>query len=128
MNEQQLRAGVKDKSIPSAVANTEATSSAGTTKDKNKHTFAPTGQQSNKTFHMPYGTIGEAMDVDKLHNNIHHPAKNIHIVPGIERDSLLSIPKFADTNYIAIFDKDKINIYNANNTKVMVSCGTILCG
>jgi hypothetical protein len=77
---------------------------------------------------MPNGTIEEAMDVDKLHQDVHHVAKDIHIVPGIKRDSLLSIPKFADANYIAIFYKDKINIYNANNTKVMVSHSVILCG
>jgi hypothetical protein len=130
MNEQQVRAGVKDRSIPSTVANTAATSSVGTTKDKNKnrHAFVPTGRQSNKTFHMPSGTIKEATDVDKLHHNIRQPAKDIHIVLGIECDSLLSIPQFTNASYIAIFDKDKINIYKANNTKVTVSCSTILCG
>jgi hypothetical protein len=45
----------------------------------------------------------------------------VHIVPGIERDSLLSIPKFADANYVAIFDKDEVNIYDANKTTIFVS-------
>jgi hypothetical protein len=57
-----------------------------------------------------------------------HSATSADIVQGIEHDSLLSIPKFASANYIAIFDKDKINIYDANNTKVTVSCSAILCG
>ena len=43
------------------------------------------------------------------------------LVPGIERDSLLSIPKFAVANYVAIFDKDKVNIYDANKTTIGVS-------
>ncbi len=59
---------------------------------------------------MPNDTIEVAKDVNELHHDVCHPAKNIHIVPGIKRNSLLSIPKFADPNYIAVFDKDKINI------------------
>jgi hypothetical protein len=64
---------------------------------------------------MPNGTVEAATDVDKLHHDVHHPAKDIHIIPGIKRDSL------------AIFNKDKLNIYNANNTKVTVSRSAILC-
>jgi hypothetical protein len=42
--------------------------------------------------------------------------------------SLLSIPKFVNANYIAIFNKDEINIYDANKTTIIVSCGAILQG
>jgi hypothetical protein len=77
---------------------------------------------------MPKGTIEEATDVNKLHHDLRHPAKDIHIVPGIKCNSLLSIPKLANTNYISVFDKNKINIYDANNTKVTVSCSAILYG
>jgi hypothetical protein len=66
------------------------------------------------------------MDIDKLHHDVIRPAKDIHIVPWIQHDSLLSIPKFAYANYIAILDKDKINNYDANDTKGMVSRSTIL--
>jgi hypothetical protein len=128
MIEHQLKAGVHDGSIPSAVANTRAISSIGTTKDKCRNAFIPTGQQSTKAFYMPNGTVEAATDVDELHNKVCHPAKDIHIVPEIERNLLLSMAKFADANYIAIFDKDKINIYDAYNTKVTVSRSAILCG
>jgi hypothetical protein len=128
MTEQQLKAGVHDGSILSAVANTRATSSIRTTKDKRRNAFIPTGQQSTKSFHMPNGTVEAAMDVDELHHKVCHPAKDIHILPRIEGDLLLSMEKFADANYKAIFDKDKLNIYNANNTKVTLSPSTILCG
>ncbi len=46
----------------------------------------------------------------------------------MKRASLISIPKFANANYIAIFDKGKGNIYNANNTKITVTRATILQG
>jgi hypothetical protein len=77
---------------------------------------------------MPNSTIEERADNDELHHDVGHPSKDIHIMPGIEHDSLLNIPKFANAIYIAIFDKDKKNIYNSNNTKVTVTCSTILHG
>ena len=77
---------------------------------------------------MPNGEVEEASDMDELQHDVRHPAKDVHIVPGIERDSLLSIPKFADANYVAIFDKDEVNIYDANKTTIVVSRGPILRG
>jgi hypothetical protein len=76
---------------------------------------------------MPNGTVEAATDMDKLHHNVRHPAKDIDIVPGIKRNLLLSMAKFADAIYIATFDKDELNIYNANNTEVTVSRSAILC-
>ena len=128
LNEQQIKLGVSDGSIPSAVADTGATSSVGTTRDRTNHAFLPTGRQSNKAFHMPNGTVEAATEIDELHHDVRHPVKDIHIVPSIEHDSLLSIAKFADANYVAIFDKDELNIYDANKTKVTVSRGAILRG
>jgi hypothetical protein len=77
---------------------------------------------------MPNGKVEEASNMDKFQHDMRHPAKDVHIVPGIERDSLLSIPKFADANYVAIFNKDKVNIYDAKKTTIIVSCGAILQG
>jgi hypothetical protein len=77
---------------------------------------------------MPKGQVEEVNNMDELQHNVHHPAKDMHIVPGIERNSLLNIPKFVDANYIAIFDKDEVNIYDANKTSIVVSRGAILQG
>ncbi len=41
---------------------------------------------------------------------------------------LISKPKFVDANYIAMFDKDKVNIYDANNTKITVTRAAIFQG
>ncbi len=70
---------------------------------------------------MPNGQVEEANDMDELQHNVRHPAKDVRIIPGIERDSLLSIPKFLDANYIVIFDKDEVNIYDANKTSIVIS-------
>jgi hypothetical protein len=56
-----------------------------------------------------------AAAMGKLHYDLRLPAKDMHIVPAIKRNSLISIPKFVDANYIAIFDKDEVNIYDSNN-------------
>jgi hypothetical protein len=77
---------------------------------------------------MPNGQVEEANDMDKLQHSVHHPAKDMHIVPGIKRNSLLSIPKFVDAIYIAIFDKEEVNIYDANKTSIIISRGAILQG
>ncbi len=127
-NINKIKKGVFDGSIPSTVADSGATSSVGTKRDRNRKAFTPTGQKSNKAFCMPNGEVEEASNMDELHHNVRHPAKDVHIVPGIERNSLLSIPKIVDANYIAIFDKDKVNIYDANKTIITVSCSAILCG
>ncbi len=127
-NINDLKQGVLDGSIPSAIADSGATLSIGTKRDKKRNAFVATGRQSDKAFRMPNGKVEEATDMDELQHNMRHPAKDVHIVPGTERDSLLSIPIFADTNYVAIFDKDEVNIYDANNTTIVVSRSAILRG
>ena len=120
-NISELKQGVLNGTIPSAIADSGATSSVGTKRDKKRNAFVATGRQSDKAFRRPNGEVEEASDVDKLQHDVRHPAKDVHIVPGIERDSLLSIPKFANANYVAIFDKDEVNIYDANKTTIFVS-------
>ncbi len=82
----------------------------------------------DKAFRMPNGKVEEASNMDEFQHDMCHPAKDVHIMPGIERDSLLSIPKFADANYVAIFDKDEVNIYDANKTTIIISRGALLRG
>ncbi len=40
----------------------------------------------------------------------------------------MSTSKFANANYITIFDKEAVNIYDANETTITVTRGAILCG
>ncbi len=77
---------------------------------------------------MSNSQVEEANDMDELQRNVRHPKKDMHIIPGIKSNSLLSIPKFVNANYIVIFDKDKVNIYDANKTSIVVSHGAILRG
>jgi len=119
---------VLNGTIASAFADSDATSHVGTKKDRVHQAFITTDRQSDKAFHMPNGLVEEATALDALQHNLRAPARGIHIVPSIERDLLLSVSKFIDANYIAIFDKDEVKIFDANNTEIMVSRAAILRG
>jgi hypothetical protein len=56
------------------------------------------------------------------------PANELHITPGVSQHSLLSTGKFAVANYITVFDKEMVNIYNTKDTIFTVSRGAILHG
>ncbi len=56
---------------------------------------------------MPNGQVEEANNMDKLQHNVHHLAKGVHIVPDIERDSLISIPKFANATTLRSLTRTK---------------------
>ena len=49
------------------------------------------------------------------------------MIPGIQ-NNLLSTNQFAKARYIAIFDKEEVNIYNATNTEIKTSRGSVLRG
>ena len=116
--------GVLDDSIPSTAAYSWATSGIGTSNDASKCT----GRPSFKKFILPGGNIVPATEIAEYPFNIRDTAKELHITPGIHENSLLSTGKFADANYISIFDKEEVNIYDANDTIITVMRGAILRG
>ncbi len=65
---------------------------------------------------------------EEKYHDIRDPAHTVDIVPGISIAILLSTSKFADTNYITILDKEQVNMYDGNNTKVAVSRGSVVKG
>ena len=108
-NINDLKTGVLDGSIPSAVADSGATSSVRTKRDRKRNVFVTTGHQADKAFRMPNCEVEEASDMDEL-------------------SMMCAILKFADANYIAIFDKDEVNINDANKITIVVSRDAILQG
>ena len=95
---------------------------------KDSHAFVPTGKQSTKVFQLPDGTRTPASNIHLLHHNVRQPAKDVHIVPTISNNSLLSTAKFATAGYITVFDGEEVNIYDSFNTKVIVTRAAILRG
>ena len=90
--------------------------------------FIATGEISNRVFQMPTGHTTKAMEVKLLQHKLQHQAQRVDIVPGLKTEPLTSMAKLVDADYIAVFNKEKVAIYDANNTKVEVSNGAILRG
>jgi hypothetical protein len=120
--------GVLTGSIPSAITNSGASSHVGTALDAYKGAFIPTGKRSHKVFELPDGTKKSASEIQELQHDIRQPAKDIHIMPNICKNSLISTAKFAKAGYITIFDDKEVNVYNAQNTKVIVTWQAIIKG
>ena len=103
-----LRRGIMDGTIPSTVADSGCTSGVGTSDDPSRRT----GVTSDKEFLLPGGKILAATEIAEYPFNVRDPAKQLHITPGITTNSLLNTNKFAEANYITIFDKEEVNIYD----------------
>ena len=123
-DDETLRRGIANGTIPSTVVDSGCTSGVGTMKDPCHRT----GRTSNKEFILPGGEIMAATEIAEYPFSVRDPAKQLHITPGITTNSLLSTSKFAEANYITIFDKEEVNIYDANDTVIAVTKGAILRG
>ena len=100
-----MRMGILSGTIPSAVSNTGATSSAFLTSDPS----LPTEHISSAIFHLPNGAVAPATTVNKLLRDVRAPALDVNIVPSLVGNLLLSTSKFAEAGYMAIYDKDEVN-------------------
>ncbi len=114
--------GVENGTIPSTVVDSGCTSVVGTSDDS----FRRTRRASKKKFVLPGGKIVNATKIVEYPFKVKAPAQELHITPGVTKHSLLSTSKFADANYITIFDKEAVNIYDANETTITVTRGAIL--
>ncbi len=118
-NINKIRQGVLDGSIPSAITNSGATSNVSTKKDKAKQTYIPTGKRYSKIFQLLDGARTPASNMCLLHHNIHQPARDVHIVPNIPTNLLISTEKFAEAGYITVFDDKEVNVYNTQMQRLL---------
>jgi hypothetical protein len=119
-----MRMGVLSGTIPSAVSNTGATSSAFLTPNPS----LPTGRVSSVVFHLQNGAVAPAITANKFLHNVQAPAWDVNIVPSLVGNLLLSTSKIAEAGYTAIYNKDEGNFYIVHTTKIMVSADAILKG
>eukprot|EP00804_Cyclotella_cryptica_P024323 CCRYP_015308-RA/>CCRYP_015308-RA protein AED:0.19 eAED:0.16 QI:0/0/0/1/0.2/0.16/6/0/899 len=103
-----IKEGINNGSIPSAVSDTGATSTAGTLHDP----FIHSKTRSTKILMLPTGTTTAATIQAQLLLNVRPPANTVDIVPNLHQ-TLLSGSKFADANYTAVYDKHEVNFYNS---------------
>ncbi len=109
VDDKELQQGIQNGTIATTVANSGASSSIGNKDDPSKWT----GQPSHKRFILPSGEIVQATEMAEYPFEVRAPANELHITPGVSQDSLLSTSKFADANYITVYDKETVNIYDA---------------
>jgi hypothetical protein len=124
VDDKELCQGIMEGTIPSMIVNSGATSGVGT-KDNPSHR---TSKPSDKQFILPSGQLIQATEKVEYPFSIRAPANKLHITPGISQHLLLSTGKYADANYITVFDKDTVNVYNANDTVITVTKEAILRG
>jgi hypothetical protein len=94
--------------------------------ENNKHTEA-TGEASNKKVGMPTGEKVRAGERRRLKNGLRHPANTADTIPGL-KTPLVSAGKTVDANYIMVYDKDEVNIYDAETTQVNTTEEAVMTG
>ncbi len=124
INDKELQQGILDGTITTTIADSGATSGVGNT----ANLCPPLGWPSDKQFILPSGDVIPATEMAKYPFDVRAPANELHITPGVNLHSLLSTGKFANANYIMVFDKEMVNVYDANDTIFTISRGAILRG
>jgi hypothetical protein len=107
----------------SGVLDTGCTLGAGA--KHNADCFHDTGLPSEKVFMLPDKIRIRASKKMRLKHNLRPKASKMNIVPNLH-SMLISIPKMADADYIAVFDKKEARIYDAMTTIVSASKDPIL--
>ena len=51
----------------------------------------------------------------------------MHMTPGLE-NHLISTNKFVEEDYVQVFDKEEVNVYDANDIEIKTTRGAILRG
>jgi hypothetical protein len=121
MTKLQVKHGIANGTIPSAISDTGATSTAGTLHDPFHTTTVP----STKVFLLPTGGTAQATHLSQLLLDVRAPANQVDLVPNLTH-TLLSGSKFAEAGYTAVYDKDEVNFYDSD--KIHITATSILQG
>eukprot|EP00804_Cyclotella_cryptica_P017921 CCRYP_001278-RA/>CCRYP_001278-RA protein AED:0.44 eAED:0.44 QI:0/-1/0/1/-1/1/1/0/122 len=119
MTKLQVKHGISNGTIPSAISDTGATSTAGTLHDPFHSTTVP----STKVFLLPTGGMTQATHLSQFLLDVCTPANQVDIVTNLTQ-TILSCNKFADAGYTAVYDKDEVNFYNSD--KIHIKATSIL--
>ena len=122
LTKEQIKKGVLDGTIPSAISDTGATSTAG----KRGDPFDIDNALPPKVFKLPNGTLEAAESTGQLQLPLREPANRVDVVPNIEH-TLLSGVKMAEAGYTAVYDKDEVNFYD-KTAKIQISEEAVLKG
>ena len=85
------------------------------------------GLTSNKVFRYAAGNLGVADEIRHLPYDVRGEAKEVHMTPGLEH-CLISTNRFVEEDYVQVFDKEQVNVYDANNIEIKTTRGAVLRG
>ncbi len=98
---------------------------SGATAKKDTKAKEDTGKPLAKVFMLPDESKIQATCKMLLKNKLREGAREMNVVPGLH-STLVSIPKFADADYIMVFDKNKANIHDTKTTTITFSADTVI--
>jgi hypothetical protein len=84
-----------------------------------------TGQPSTKVFMLPDNSKIRWTQKLLLKHKLQEEAREMNVVPRLH-STLVSIPKMANADYIAVFDKHKAIIYDATTTTITALADPII--
>jgi hypothetical protein len=87
--------------------------------------FHDAGLPFEKVFMLPDKTRIRVSKKMQLKHNLQPEASKMNVVPNLH-SMLISIPKMADVDYIAVFDKKEDRIYDATTNIASASTDPIL--
>ncbi len=107
----------------SGILDTGCISGAGA--EHNTDCFHNTDLPSKKVFILPDKMTIRATNKKQLKHNLRPKASKMNIVPNLH-STLISIPKMADVDNIAVLDKKEARIYDTTTTIISASKDLIL--
>ena len=66
--------------------------------------------------------------IKNVEHDLRPPVQEMHVTPGITSASLARTGKYADANYALLFLKDRVEVFDLENTKIFVSKEAVLRG
>ena len=88
--------------------------------------FIQTTQQSTKVFSVADGRQTPGSNIAKLRHPVSEPAQTVDMVPVLAGQSLRSGEKFDEAGYISVCDGNKVNLYDSQTARIIVSEEAVL--
>jgi hypothetical protein len=84
--------------------------------------------RSTKVFLNANGTQSPAGYKAELYHGLREPANQADLVPTLSTNSLLSTSKLADANYVTVFTRDEVQVFDAETTKFNIEGQAVMTG
>ena len=91
--------------------------------------YIPSDIPSDNIFEITEGKNLYGSKKALLHHEVREPARTADVVPGLARNSLLSVIKFADAKYVTVLTSDEVLIFDdLGDLKLTITQEAILKG